>query len=113
VKVHLSGYAPITSTVQFTMIDRQTTTMASKESSYPNWLLKAERVYEVSSIKKDLCEFRTWETFGGFMGFLVKYVTYPSIEESGMRCAENLRAYVENLKGIAHPVQDSDSLLYH
>jgi len=102
--------APITSAVEFTMIDRQARMMAGRDTSYPNWLLKAERVYEVSPIRKDLCEFRTWETFGGLMGFLVKYYTFEKVEESGARCAENLRIYVENSQ---EKVQASDSLLYH
>lgn len=112
-QVYLSGRSPITSSVQFTMIHRETKTLASKQTSFPGWLLKAERVYEVVPIRNDLCEFRTWETFGGLMSFMVKYFTSSGIEESGMRCAENLRNYVENSKGLAQPGQASDSLLYH
>lgn len=112
-QVHLSGMKPIISSVEFTMIDRATYTMASRESFYPGWFLKAERVQEVSYIKKDLCEFRTYETFGGLLGFFVKYVSAPVIGESGKRSAENLKNYLENVKGKVQSVQASDSLLYH
>lgn len=99
--------------VILTVFDRERTTIASKLTSVPGLFLRAERVYEVIPVRKDLCEFRTWETFGGFMGFVIKYLTYPSVEESGNRCAANLRDHVEKLKGTAQPVQAPVSLLYH
>ena len=83
--------------------------MASKAISYPSWILRAERIYEVIPIKKNTCEFRTWETFGGLLAFYARHFAYAIIEEAGRRSAENLKGFVENIT----EAETTDSLLYH
>jgi len=73
--------------------------IAERTTPYPRWLLASERVQDVVPVewKKNVCEYRTWQTLEGVAYFLL-LTAKDDLEENQKRSAEDLKVFVETGK---------------
>jgi hypothetical protein len=83
--------------VKLTLLDRERKVIAERSTAYPSWLLSSERVQEVVPMEghKDLCEYRTWQTFEGVASYLLLLTAQEELAESMRGCADNLKVFME------------------
>lgn len=80
-----------------TVLDKEKRLIAERTTSYPSWLLGAERVQEVVPVEGHprLCEYRTWHTIEGIASYALLLAAQDDLSETQRTIADGLKAYME------------------
>ena len=86
--------------LKLTMLDRECKKVAEMTTTYPSWLLASERVQEVLPVaaQPGVCEYRTWYTLEGVGAYYILLTAQEELHGTQTRCADALKAFVENGK---------------
>ena len=78
-------------------LDKEKRIIAERVTSYPPWLLSAERVQEVVPVHGHprLCEYRTWHTIEGIASYALAFTAQDDLSETQRMIADGLKAYIE------------------
>lgn len=82
---------------ELTVLDQKKRIIAERTAGYPRWLLSTERVQQVLSIEghRDLCEYRTWQSFEGIASYFLIFIAREELAESLRVTANGLKSFVE------------------
>jgi hypothetical protein len=84
-----------TNPIQVTMFDSEAYKICWKFNGGYSWLLRSERVQEMTDKEDGTCEYRTWETFAGPLAYIVRLIYNNDLHERFNDWGSNLKRYVE------------------
>ena len=94
--VYMTPGGSVTSSLeQVTVLDLEGGKICWKFTGAPSWLLRAERVQEMTNKEDGTCEYYTWETFAGPMAYFVRLIYGNVLNERFQDWGKNLKRYVE------------------
>lgn len=81
--------------VQLNVLDRENFKISEVTTNYHSWLLRAERVQEVSPVPNQpgVCDYRTYMTAQGIAAYYILLTTREEIVEGSREYAESLRMH--------------------
>jgi hypothetical protein len=80
---------------QVTVLDPEAGKICWKFTGAPSWLLRAERVHEITNKEDNTCEYRTWETFAGPMAYVIRSIYGNVLQDRFNDWANDLKRYTE------------------
>ncbi|KAI9744670.1 MAG: hypothetical protein M1818_002199 [Claussenomyces sp. TS43310] len=72
--------------------------IAWKATAFSNWVMRSERVQELVDDGQGGTQYITWETFGGPLAHIIKWVVGAQLVERFRDTGRDLKAYVEGLQ---------------
>ena len=95
-KVYMKpGGSATSSLLQVTVLDSEAGKICWKFTGAPSWLLRAERVHDITHNEDGTCEYRTWETFAGPMAYIIRLIYGNVLQERFNDWGNDLKRYVE------------------
>ena len=68
-----------------------------KALGWSAWILRAERVQEIVDLGSGETQYKTWETFGGPLAYVVRGLYKEDLVSRFLDCSNGLKRYVERL----------------
>lgn len=68
-----------------------------KALGWSAWMLRAERVQEIVDLGSGETQYKTWETFGGPLAYVVRGLYKEDLVSRFRDCSNGLKEYVEGL----------------
>ncbi|MCJ1463030.1 hypothetical protein MMC07_001634 [Pseudocyphellaria aurata] len=69
-----------------------------KAMAFNAWLLRGERVQEMVDLGSGNTQYKTWETFGGPLAYVVRVLHKENLISRFRDCSNDLKGYVEGLE---------------
>ncbi len=95
------GGSATSSLEQVTVLDPAAGKICWKFTGTPSWLLRSERVHEITDKDDGTCEYRTWETFAGPIAYIIRLIYGNVLQERFKDWGRDLKRYVEEAWGLS------------
>ncbi|KAH7417260.1 hypothetical protein BKA64DRAFT_718056 [Cadophora sp. MPI-SDFR-AT-0126] len=84
--------------IQLDILDQQNRVIAEESISYPNWLLKSERIQEVVPLDDEpgFCEYRTQHNLFGLASYYLLLTSKEDLKEIQTHYAREVKFFVES-----------------
>ena len=85
--------------IQVTEFDSEACKICWKFNGGSSWLLRSERVQEMTDKEDGTCEYRTWDTFAGPIAYIIRFIYVNDLRDRFNDWGSGLKRYVEESCG--------------